>query len=74
VNEIVVPCLSQWELAESLPDVIVREERPMNQKPLTAAEIEDFSLEIGERRGMWRAACAQHLTDLRKIYPNGMPR
>jgi hypothetical protein len=74
VNEIVVPALGMWELAETLPDVIMREERPMNQKPLTAAEIEDFSLEDRKRRGRWREACTMHLADLRKIYRNGIPR
>jgi len=46
----------------------------MNLKPLTAAEIEEFLLEDRNRRGRWREACAQHLTDLRKIYPRGIPR
>jgi len=74
VNEIVVPALGMWELAETLPDVIAREERPMNLKPLTPAEIEEFSLEDRNHRKTWRDCCTAHLQDLRKIYPRGIPR
>jgi len=63
-----------WELAETLPDAIVREERPMNQKPLTAAEIEEFSLEDRQRRNRRRDACTLHLADLWQAYPKGLPR
>jgi hypothetical protein len=56
-DSINVPCLGQWELAESLPDVRIRQERPLNLKPFMPAEIEDFSLEDRKRRGRWREAC-----------------
>jgi hypothetical protein len=74
MGEIAVPCLSQWELAENLPGVLVREERPMSRKPLTRKESKFYSQEISERRVTERTACEQHLADLWRAYPKGMPR
>ena len=74
MNEIVVPALGMWELAEDLPEMIARPERPMNRTPLTGKESKFYSQEISERRVTERTACARHLDDLRKIYPRGIPR
>jgi hypothetical protein len=63
-----------WELVDDRRGVEFVPAHYLDRVPLTGAEIEDFSLEIGERRGMWREACKGHLTDLWNTYPNGIPR
>jgi hypothetical protein len=55
VNEIVVPALGMWELAEDLPEMIARPERPMNRTPLRGKESKFYSQEIGARKQAWRA-------------------
>jgi hypothetical protein len=72
-DNVSVPALGMWELAESRCSVAHLPEH-WNATPLTGAESKDFGREIDERRGRWRDCCAAHLQDLHKIYRNGIPR